>query len=120
MEHGVGVIKWSVIASQLQGRIGKQCREVSDREVARRGAGNVLNLDVIVAALLSWESVLGNNNTNLILTRRFAHLAALVQPPRPHNQEGGVEPGRGQCRFRGAAGFREQMVRDRQAPPRQD
>ncbi|GMH82490.1 hypothetical protein TrST_g12494 [Triparma strigata] len=27
MEHGVGVIKWSVIASQLQGRIGKQCRE---------------------------------------------------------------------------------------------
>ena len=27
MEHGVGMVKWSVIANQLQGRIGKQCRE---------------------------------------------------------------------------------------------
>ena len=25
--HGVGNIKWSVIASKLPGRIGKQCRE---------------------------------------------------------------------------------------------
>ncbi|GMI31519.1 hypothetical protein TeGR_g4031 [Tetraparma gracilis] len=27
MTHGVGNVKWSVIASQLHGRIGKQCRE---------------------------------------------------------------------------------------------
>ena len=27
MKHGVGNIKWSVIASKLPGRIGKQCRE---------------------------------------------------------------------------------------------
>ena len=27
LTHGVGNIKWSVIASQLPGRIGKQCRE---------------------------------------------------------------------------------------------
>jgi len=27
MKHGVGKIKWSVIASKLPGRIGKQCRE---------------------------------------------------------------------------------------------
>ena len=26
-EHGVGSVKWSVIASHLPGRIGKQCRE---------------------------------------------------------------------------------------------
>ena len=25
--HGVGRVKWSVIASKLSGRIGKQCRE---------------------------------------------------------------------------------------------
>jgi len=27
MSHGVGNVKWSVIAAQLHGRIGKQCRE---------------------------------------------------------------------------------------------
>jgi hypothetical protein len=27
MRHGVGNVKWSVIASRLEGRIGKQCRE---------------------------------------------------------------------------------------------
>jgi hypothetical protein len=27
MRHGVGNIKWSVIAGQMPGRIGKQCRE---------------------------------------------------------------------------------------------
>ena len=27
LRHGAGNIKWSVIAAQLPGRIGKQCRE---------------------------------------------------------------------------------------------
>lgn len=27
LDHGVGKVKWSVIASKLNGRIGKQCRE---------------------------------------------------------------------------------------------
>ena len=27
LKYGVGKVKWSVIASKLQGRIGKQCRE---------------------------------------------------------------------------------------------
>ena len=27
LKYGVGMVKWSVIASQLHGRIGKQCRE---------------------------------------------------------------------------------------------